>query len=173
MANRQGFEDAVLERIGQTIDPMVNAVSSRLGPAPDTKKYTASDQLAEWNYSPIASPQQRVEAMLTMKMQGKSDEEITDFVYPNRRRLITTGRTRADEQIAYAREMARLMERKAQEMGHPPAMDAMPGSVPQAQPLPGQGATMPAPQTAPTQAPAPVPQQPSMLDAPAMSMIGG
>lgn len=177
MADRLGFEEAVLQRIDQMMDPMVDAVAQRLGTPPGAKTYTTDEQLTEWNFSPIADPAQRVEAMLTLKMQGRTDEEITDAIYPNRRRLITTGRPRIDEQVKFAREMNRLMQRKeAERMAQMPpalAMDAAPAAGLQAQPSLGVGDVAPAPMTAPPPAPAPQPQPQSMLDMPAMTMMGG
>lgn len=176
MVSRAGFEEAALSRILDGIDGMVDAASSMMGTPPGARTYSTDEQLTEWNFSPIADPAQRVEAMLTLKMQGQSDEQITDAIYPNRRRLITAGRPRVDEQVKFAREMNALMrkkeaERLAQMPPPAPAMDAAPAAGLQAQPSLGVGDIAPAPTTAPP--PAPAPAQPSMLDMPAMPMMMG
>lgn len=181
MVSRAGFEEAALSRILDGIDGMVDAASSMMGTPPGARTYTTDEQLTEWNFSPIADPAQRVEAMLTLKMQGRTDEEITDAIYPNRRRLITTGRPRIDEQVKFAREMNALMRKKeAERMGQMPPVAGATAPVSTPATAPNAALTAPAtapmspattPPTAPT-APA-APAQPSMLDMPAMPMMGG
>lgn len=177
MAESAGFEEAALQRILGSVDSMAEATAGQMGMPPGAKRYSEAEQLAEWNYSPIASPQARVEAMIELHMAGKSLEEITDAVYPNRRRLITTGRTRPDEQIAFAKQMANLMQKKAAEQAPPPqnmpvsgsvpmSMDTMPMGTTPAPMAPAQPASMPA------AAPSPV-SPPSILDQPMSSMLGG
>lgn len=178
MVDRLGFEEAVLQRIDQTMDPMVDAVAQRLGTPPGAKTYTTDEQLTEWNFSPIADPAQRVEAMLALKAQGQTNEQITDAIYPNRRRLITTGRPRADQQIAFAREMNRLMQKKeAERMAQMPPVAGATAPLSTPATAPNAALTAPstapiAPATTPPTAPA-APAQPSMLDMPAMPMMGG
>lgn len=176
MADRQGFEEAALARIAQQLDPMADATAGQMGMPPGAKRYTAEDELVQWNYSPIASPQVRVETMIELHAAGKSLEEITDAVYPNRRRLITTGRTRPDEQIAFAKQMASLMQKKAAEQAPTPQPMPVSGTVPMSMDTMPMG-TPPAPMApappAPMPAAAPVPvSPPSILDQP-LSMMGG
>lgn len=173
----QGFEDAVSQGVNDLMDVMPKAMATGLGMPPGGKQYTQAEVDAEWNYSPIADPHARVQTMLQMKLLGKTAEEITDMVYPNRRRLITTGRPRVSEQIAFAqqmdRRMAKLMGEYQQQAGIPAQPDTAVGanmpapmmSPPASPPLPDPGPLPPAPAAA---------SQPvvSMLDQP-ISMMGG
>lgn len=168
MPEQKGFEDAAADRVNQLIDPMVEASAGMMGMPSGGKKYTTDEQLMEWNASPIADPQQRLMTMQQLMMQGKTDEEITDMVYPGRRRLQTMNRTKIDEQVKFAREMRTLMDKKAAELTAPQSaqMDApamLPESVSQLPPAPSVATPQPSP------APQPAP---SMLDMP-LSMMGG
>lgn len=116
MAERLGFEEAALQRIGEQFDAMADAFANEAGLPPGGKRYSTDEQLAEWNYSPIADPVTRAETMAHLLGMGVSVEKITDQIYPNRRRLVTTGRTKVEEQIKYAQQMDALHKRKAEEM---------------------------------------------------------
>jgi hypothetical protein len=126
MAGNVGFEEAVLRRIDQMADPMAEAAANMMGMPPGGKKYSQSEIDAEWNWSPMASPQVRVEAMLELKALGKTDEEITDAVYPNRRRLIKTSHPNINEQIKFAKaQNARMAKLEAEYLAtQPAALDA-------------------------------------------------
>lgn len=175
MAEAQGFEETVIERINQMVDPMADAAAGLMGMPPGGKRYTQAEIDNEWNFSPLADPKTRAETMLALKQLGKSDEEITDAVYPKRRRLITTGRPKIADQLSFAKAQANRMAKLAVEMGMFPAPTDRPAEV-QAQPDRAVGGTDPAPTMPPPAAPAPVPPvapAPSPLDAPFMSMMGG
>lgn len=115
MADRAGVEETAINRALDVVDGLITAAPGLMGTPPGAQRYSQDEQLAMWNKSPIADPRQRVDAMLTLKQQGKTNEEITDLIYPERRKLAATGRTRAAEQIQFARDMARLMDQKSQE----------------------------------------------------------
>ena len=176
MADKPGFEEAALRRIGQQLEPMADAAAGVMGMPPGGTKYSQSEQLETWNYSPIADPRVRVETMLELKALGKTDEEITDALYPKRRQLITTGRPQTAAQIRFAKEMDTLMTKQGE----------MTGMGLQGQPDQAVGATMPAPTMAPSPTPPAEPVQsfapeiaptpapaPSMLDQPISMSWGG
>lgn len=185
MAEKLGFEQAVLDRISQMVDPMADAMADAMGLPPAAKKYSEREQLEMWNYSPEPSPQKRVEWMLSLKMQGQSNEQITDAVYPNRRTLVTSGRPNVTEQIKFAKEMRKLMERKATEAGM--QMPTDPGTsadsfavempMPEAMPIDPMSAPTPMDAAMPMGMPEPAaPQQPSVpspLDMPISSLGAG
>src|SRR5438045_3615937 len=84
------IEEAALQRIGEQFDAMADAFANEAGLPPGGKRYSTDEQLAEWNYSPIADPVTRAETMAQLLGMGVSVEKITDQIYPNRRRLVTT-----------------------------------------------------------------------------------
>jgi hypothetical protein len=194
MADTPGFESAVLSKVLAQIDGMVEATASAMGMPPDGKQYSQREIDDEWNFSPIADPQQRATTMIGLKQSGKTDEEITDTVYPNRRRLVTTGRPKLSDQIAFAQQQSKRMAKmlaEQQQQSMPSSLDAfsaplpdpgplppppmgMMGMGPQAQPVQAVGASMPpAPMMAPSPVPPPAPPPAgSMLDQP-ISMMGG
>lgn len=117
MSGSQSFEDAFASRVLGMIDPMSEAVAQSMGLGGDTQTYSEADQLKMWNASPIADPDHRAQQMLTMYQQGMHPEDITDQIYPQRRKLIQTGRPKIADQIQYAQQMDRLMARQARDMG--------------------------------------------------------
>lgn len=181
MADSPGFEEEVLSRIEAQLDPMSEAAAVLMGMPPGGKTYTKQDQLALWNSSPYATPQARVEAMLTMKDQGMSDEDITNRVYPERFGLIKMSRPKVQDQIRFAADMRKQMEQEAAKAGMPPlpetgqsfgtAVTQMPSGVatPMTDPM-APSPVAPMPQPAPMAAPA---APPSMLDQPVGSLLGG
>ncbi len=158
----KGFEQSALERIGAQLDPMADAMASTMGLPPGGTRYSKDDEALEWNASPIASPDQRVQAMLELKAAGKTNEEITDLVYPNRRRLIMASRPKIADQLAFAKDMAKRMQKAADEMGMPPS----PGELMPPTPAPMEpAAPAPVPPSIPTAQADPM-TQPSILDQP-------
>lgn len=158
MANQKGFEDLVIEAVVSQLDAMEEGVAGQMGLGPETGRYTTQQQVDEWLFTPYPDPQERMNRALLLHMQGASPEDITDDLYPKRRRLVTTGRTRPDEQTRYAREMRRA----AGEPDEPPTID---GAIS----LPGMAPTVvpePAPLVQPT-APAPPSDGPPMAMPPA------
>ena len=169
MADKPGFEEAALRRIGQQLEPMADAAAGVMGMPPGGTKYSQSEQLETWNYSPIADPRVRVETMLELKALGKTDEEITDALYPKRRQLITTGRPQTAAQIRFAKEMDTLMMKQGEALGMPmPEASPAPQPEPAAPSMPAEPVQSFAPEIAPTPAPAP-----SMLDQPISMSWGG
>ena len=175
MPEQPGFESAVLARIAGQIDPLVDAVAGQMGLPPGGKRYSEKEQLYLWSYSPIASPQVRVETMLSLKQLGKSNEEITDMIYPKRRGLIMTGRPRVQDQIRYSADMDKLMSKKATEAGYEPAP---PEPTMPAETAPVSLPEVSSPRVAPVEMPLmpePAPASsgtPSMLDMPAFGPMG-
>lgn len=171
MADTQGFEQAAIDRILAMVDPMSDAAASMMGLPPGGKRYTQQEIDDDWNWSPIADPGQRVQAMLQLRDLGKTDEEITDAIYPKRRRIIETSHPKLADRIAFAKQMDARMQKLSEEMAAQMAPE--PSSL--ALPAP----TAPEPQTAAPvipepMAPAPEPApQPSLLDQPLSSMWGG
>lgn len=151
MADRRGYEDAVIERISAQVDPLAEAMADAMGLPPGGKTYTQDDIDAEWSFSPLASPEERVTAMLQLKQLGKTDEEITDLVYPNRRRLVEASHPGPAERIKFAKAQDARMQKLAAAMTPPPV-----------EPMPP-----PAPMTAPA------PAAPSILDRPLNLAMGG
>jgi hypothetical protein len=117
MPEQQGFEEAVVQKILQQVDPLVSAVAQQMGPGANTQRYSEADQVKLWSFSPIADPAERAKKMLELHQQGLPPEQITDQVYPNRRGLIESGRPKVKDQIAYAQRMDRLMARSARDLG--------------------------------------------------------
>ncbi len=157
----KGYEDVAIQRINGMLDPMAKAMAQGMGMPPGGQKYSESDELEQWNYSPIADPRVRVEAMLELKQLGKTDEEITDAVYPNRRRLIATGRPQISAQISFAKQMDKKMAKLGAQFGQEQ------GAGLQAQPFKDVGADFtPAPTMAPSPAPAPAEQPEPLASAP-------
>ncbi len=154
----QGLEESVLSRIAGMTDELIDGVAGKLGLPPGGKRYTMAEQIAEWTYSPYADPQSRMDKALELHLQGATPEKITDELYPNLRRLVTTGRTRPDEQIAFARQMRK-------QVGWPdevPTVEGLLMNTPTAQPAPSP-LTEPAPVEVPT---APVMPAPPPMTAP-------
>lgn len=158
MPPRRGYEEEVLTRIDGMLDPLSEATADMMGLPPGGKRYTQAEIDAEWNFSPIGDPQVRAETMLQLKQLGKTNEEITDQVYPNRRRLITTSRPLVSDQIAFAKGQARRLEKMRAEQAPPPP-SPLDQQAPPDPPMPA--APVPEPQMAQS-------APPSMLDQPAM-----
>lgn len=180
MPDAIGFEEAVSQRINSQMSAMIDAIAGTMGTPPGSKTYTKQEEIDEWLFSPISDPQERMNKALEMHMQGATGETITDFLYPNLRRLIGTGRTRPDEQIKFAREMRKAvgwpdMAASADETELPLEMQvAMAGSqTPQPAPVAAPPMMPPAQEPMPVQAPVamPQPQQPAIL--PAFAAMGG
>lgn len=118
MANDIGFEQAVQDRILDMTDAMVDAAGGLMGMPPGGKRYTPTEQAEMWNASPIADPEQRARQMLQLYQQGVPIGDITDQIYPNRRKLIETGRPNLPEQQKFSDQMERQMARLARDSGH-------------------------------------------------------
>lgn len=133
-----GFEQAVIEGINAQVDTLAAAIAGGMGMPPGGKRYTQREQDEEWNFSPIADPRTRLETMAQLLMLGKSTEEITDQIYPKRRKLIETGRPRHEDRQAFARQMKARMAKLATEMleAGPPAQGVPPSPTPTAAPPP-------------------------------------
>lgn len=177
MADEIGVEQAALDRIMADWDAMAEATASRMGMPPGGKRYTEQEQLEMWNYSPIATPGERVTAMVQLYSLGKTVEEITDAIYPKRRQAIETSHPNPKRRVAYARDMVKAMERQAAQLGMQiPSPDA-----PAALPVPPLAAPMlptaPVAGPEPPMMPAPVgasqPAAASPLDVPFNSLVGG
>jgi hypothetical protein len=132
MPSDLGFEEAVLERILGQVDAMVDGMAGTMGTPPGAQKYSQREQEEMWNASPVADPEQRAQQMMQMYQQGIAAgtdpkalvEQITDQVYPNRRKLIESGRPRIDDQITYAKQMERQLARRARDQGvHIPGVE--------------------------------------------------
>lgn len=170
MPEQKGYEEAVISAINSQMDAMINGVAGTMGLPPGAKRYTRQEQIDEWNYSPIADAQERMNKALELHMLGKTPEEITDELYPNVRRLIQTGRTRPDEQIAFAREMRKTAGWPDEvlpldDTGLPLEMQVGMAQPQQQQPM-MQPAPAPMPAPAPPPAPMPMPASPSMQQQP-------
>lgn len=183
MSGSQSFEDAFASRVLGMIDPMSEAVAQSMGLGGDTQTYSEADQLKMWNASPIADPDQRAQQMLTMYQQGMHPEDITDQIYPQRRKLIQTGRPKIADQIQYAQQMDRLMAKQALEAGihfphdetwgkitapNAPEPEETQASSAPTGPIPPENASpapapvgMAAPAGAPTSSPSPIDVQPT------------
>lgn len=114
----KGFEDAVLDRILSMVDPMVDGMAGTMGMPPGAKKYSQREIDELWNASPIADPDQRARTMFDLYHQGVPIGEITDQVYPNRRKVIETSRPNPDERIQFAQQQDRRMARMARDLSH-------------------------------------------------------
>lgn len=172
MAQDKGFEQAVIDRVNAQLEPMAEAAAQAMGMPPGGQKYSEKDQLALWCFSPISSPEERVSTMLQLKALGQTDEQITDAIYPERRKIIQAHHPSISKQIAYARQMDNLMEKQGQafaaeikQQGSPLMQPAAP--LPEPAPAPTPQPMMPTPEPVAPTAPAP-----SVLDTP-LSMIGG
>lgn len=177
MANDPGFEESVISSVNAMMDAMIDAVSGSMGTPPGAKAYTRQEQIDEWMFTPIPDPQERMNKALEMHVQGATPETITDFLYPNLRRLVTNGR-RPDEQIAFAREMRKLAgwptiapqtdEQIAATIPTVPQSPAAPVLDPTAAPM--QQAPVPTP--APVSGPMANPLQPQPAPAPWNPLTG-
>lgn len=106
MANDdQGFEAMALDRIASQANGLIDGIAARMGMPPGAKKYTREEERREWTHTPYPDPQERMSKALEMHLQGATSEEITDALYPNLRKLITTSRPNVPEQIAFAKQM--------------------------------------------------------------------
>ncbi len=174
MPDVPGFEEAFQQAVSTQADAMIDGIAGVMGTPPGAKRYTRQEMLDEWNFSPIADPQERMNKALEMHVQGATGETITDFLYPNVRRLIETGRTKPDEQDAFAREMRKLagwpdvapqtdeeVAATIPPVPQPPVPPAMSPMDPMAAQMPMQPAPAPMP-VAPPPVPAPManPMQP-------------
>lgn len=165
MAEPQGFEETVIQSILSQLDSMEDGVAGQMGLGPETVRYSRQQQIEEWTFSPYPDPQERMNRAVLLHMQGATQEQITDDLYPKLRRLVTTGRTRSEEQEKYAREMRRLV-------GWPddvPVIDGaldIPGMAPMLPPEPPPlvqpPAAVPVQDVAPLPDPGPVPTPPPM-----------
>lgn len=187
MADQPGYEESVISAITTSMDAVIDAIAGQMGTPPGAKSYTRQEQIDEWNYSPIEDAQERMNKALEMHVQGATAETITDFLYPNVRRLIGTGRTRPDEQIQFAREMRKAagwptIEPQTDEqvaatippVPQPPAPPMLPPMDPMA--AAGPAPMMPpAPVAAPVPAPMANPMQPTPAAVPwnPLTGIGG
>lgn len=117
MSKDMSFEDAFTQQVLGDLDQMADAVAQRLGVGGNIQRYSDAEQATMWNSSPIADPEQRAQTMMQMFQQGMSVEDITDQVYPQRRKLIATGRPKLADQIQYAQQMDRMMARQARDQG--------------------------------------------------------
>lgn len=190
MADGKGFEDSVLEAIGGQTDSMIDAIAGTMGLPPGAKRYTRQEQIDEWNFSPITDPQERMNKAVELHMQGATGSTITDFLYPNVRKLIGSTRIRPDEQIQFAREMRKAVGwpdapdplddtglpiemQMAMAGGHPDQQPALPPMDPMAAQMPPQMPMQPpAPVAPPVPAPMANPMQPQPAPIP-WNPIGG
>jgi hypothetical protein len=127
-----GFEQAVINGIVQDMDAMSEAMGHGMGMPPGGKHYSQREQDEMYNASPIADPTERAQTMTRLYQEGivaGTDpqalvEQITDQVYPDRRRLIESGRPDPRDQIAYAKQMERQLARQARDQGvHIPGVE--------------------------------------------------
>jgi hypothetical protein len=128
MSDKQSFDEVFTDRMIGMLDPMADAMAEKMGGSLGTQKYSEADQLKIYNASPIADPNERAQTMLQMFQQGIHPEDITDQVYPERRKLIKAGRPKIQDQVQYAKQMDRLMARQARDQGiHAPYDDTWSG----------------------------------------------
>jgi hypothetical protein len=155
----KGFEQAVIDGIIGQLPTLATSVAQQMGTPPGAKRYSQQEQDEQWNFSPIADPRTRAETMIQLKALGKSNEEITDAIYPNRRRLVETGRPDHTERIRFARQMKARMARLATEMleARPQAQETSLSPIPTAPSLP----------SVPQMGAPPASPSPSALDQPA------
>jgi hypothetical protein len=113
VAEDKGFEQNVIDGIVQGLDMFADALGQSMGMPPGAQKYSQREQDEMWNFSPIASPDERAQQMMALYQQGMSVEEITDQIYPNRRKLIESGRPKIEDRIKFAKQMDRRMAKLA------------------------------------------------------------
>lgn len=118
MPENSGFEEAVVDRLLNMFDPFVDGMAGQMGMPSGATRYSQRDVDEMWSFSPVPDPEQRAKQMADLYHQGVPIEDITDQMYPNRRKIIETGRPRVAEQIAFAKQQERRMARMARDEGH-------------------------------------------------------
>jgi len=101
----QGFEESLLSAIGESWEPMVRAMERALGPASGTTSFTKEDQIRMATFTPYPDPAQRQQAIITLLQQGATQEQVTDEIYPQLRKLISLAGPKIKDQIAYAKQL--------------------------------------------------------------------
>lgn len=156
MPDNGSLEDAIINRVMSQMDEFPDAMAARMGMPPGGKNYSEADQLKMATFSPVADPHERMQVAMSMLQQGATVEDVTDHLYPDLRKLVTTGRRRIDEQIAFAKTLRGQIDTKMPT--HPQEPPPVPPAPMLSQPM-GMAPQMPAP--APPQMPQPAPMAPA------------
>lgn len=185
MLQRESYEETALQRVLGVADEVIDGVAARMGLPPGGKTWTRAEEIGEWTFTPFPDPQERMNKALELHLSGKTPEEITDALYPNIRRTVTTGRPKVDEQIAYARSMRPVIGwpdeppplddlRLAGLAAMPPMQAPPPEPAPApVQPTPMATPEASAPMTPPAMSPGPMASTPRPAILPAFNEMGG
>lgn len=170
MPENQGYEQAALDRIAVQWEPMAEAAANLMGMPPGGKRYSEQEQLEMWNASPIASPEERINTMIQLYGLGKTVEEITDAIYPQRRKIIEASHPSPDRRIRYAQDMVKAMEKQAAGLGMSLPSNEPQAALPVPEPMQQYGPEASPTAVAPFEKSAPAP---SILDQPINLTMGG